>query len=307
MNKLIHYLFHNPRIILVVTLFKLSPLFSDKVYLKLLYYIDFGKKLNLKNPLTFNEKLQWLKLYDRRPEYTMMVDKLLVKDYVAKVLGEEYIIPTLGVWDSPDDIDIDSLPDQFVLKCNHDSGSICICHDKRTFDFEGAKRKLKKALKQNMYWRGREWPYRNVVRKVFAEKLMVENEESVATTKRLDDYKIFCFDGKPYMLFVASDRAHKVCFDYYDMDLKHLDLRQGADNFKGIVKLPKQFEKMKKLAAKISAGIPQVRTDFYEIEGKIYFGELTFFDSSGFAKFDPESWDEKLGELIVLPPPIRDM
>lgn len=236
-----------------------------------------------------------------------MVDKLLVKDYVAKVLGEEYIIPTLGVWDSPDDIDIDSLPDQFVLKCNHDSGSICICHDKRTFDFEGAKRKLKKALKQNMYWRGREWPYRNVVRKVFAEKLMVENEESVATTKRLDDYKIFCFDGKPYMLFVASDRAHKVCFDYYDMYLKHLDLRQGADNFKGIVKLPKQFEKMKELAAKISTGIPQVRTDFYEIEGKIYFGELTFFDSSGFAKFDPESWDEKLGKLIVLPPPTRDI
>lgn len=193
------------------------------------------------------------------------------------------------------------------MKCNHDSGSICICHDKRTFDFEGAKRKLKKALKQNMYWRGREWPYRNVVRKVFAEKLMVENEESVATTKRLDDYKIFCFDGKPYMLFVASDRAHKVCFDYYDMDLKHLDLRQGADNFKGIVKLPKQFEKMKELAAKISTGIPQVRTDFYEIEGKIYFGELTFFDSSGFAKFNPESWDEKLGRLIVLPLPIRDI
>lgn len=307
MNKLIYYLLHNPRIILVATLFKLSPLFSDKVYLKLLYYIDFGKRLNLKNPITFNEKLQWLKLYDHRPEYTMMVDKLLVKDYVAKVLGEEYIIPTLGVWDSPDDIDIDSLPDQFVLKCNHDSGSICICQDKRTFDFEGAKRKLKKALKQNMYWRGREWLYRNVVRKVFAEKLMVEDEESVATTKRLDDYKIFCFDGKPYMLFVASDRAHKVCFDYYDMDLKHLDLRQGADNFNGIVKLPKQFEKMKELAAKISAGIPQVRTDFYEIKGKVYFGELTFFDSSGFAKFDPESWDEKLGQLIVLPLPIRDI
>lgn len=307
MNKLIYYLLHNPRIILIATLFKLSPLFSDELYLKLLYYIDFGKKLNLKNPVTFNEKLQWLKLYDHRPEYTMMVDKLLVKDYVAKVLGEEYIIPTLGVWDSPDDIDIDSLPDQFVLKCNHDSGSICICQDKRTFDFEGAKRKLKKALKQNMYWRGREWPYRNVVRKAFAEKLMVEDEESVATTKRLDDYKIFCFDGKPYMLFVASDRAHKVCFDYYDMDLKHLDLRQGADNFNGIVKLPKQFEKMKELAAKISAGIPQVRTDFYEIKGKVYFGELTFFDSSGFAKFDPESWDEKLGQLIVLPLPIRDI
>lgn len=307
MNKLIYYLLHNPRIILVATLFKLSPLFSDKVYLKLLYFIDFGKRLNLKNPITFNEKLQWLKLYDHRPEYTMMVDKLLVKDYVAKVLGEEYIIPTLGVWDSPDDIDIDSLPDQFVLKCNHDSGSICICQDKRTFDFEGAKRKLKKALKRNMYWRGREWPYRNVVRKVFAEKLMVEDEESVATTKRLDDYKIFCFDGKPYMLFVASDRAHKVCFDYYDMDLKHLDLRQGADNFNGIVKLPKQFEKMKELAAKISAGIPQVRTDFYEIKEKVYFGELTFFDSSGFAKFDPESWDEKLGQLIVLPLPVRDI
>lgn len=300
---------------LVYYLINATPLkkcVPDKWYLTIQYCCFCGKFINWKNPKTFNEKLQWLKVYNRKPEYTMMVDKVKVKDYVAQKIGEQYVIPTLGVWDKPEDIDFDALPNQFVLKCNHDSGSICICRDKKTFDKSKAVSKLKAAMKRDMYWDGREWPYKNVEKKVFAEKFMMEapsfciNDNANQKPEELIDYKFFCFNGKPKVLFVASDRANKVCFDYYDMHLNHLDLKQGSDNFKGEVKLPKHFEEMKKLAEELSVGIPQVRTDFYEIDNKVFFGELTFFDSSGLAKFSPESWDEKLGKLIVLPPHITD-
>jgi len=297
---------------LVYYLINATPLkkcVPDKWYLTIQYRCFCGKFINWKNPKTFNEKLQWLKVYNRKPEYTMMVDKVKVKDYVAQKIGEQYVIPTLGVWIKPEDIDFDALPNQFVLKCNHDSGSICICRDKKTFDKSKAVSKLKAAMKRDMYWDGREWPYKNVEKKVFAEKFMMEapsfciNDNANQKPEELVDYKFFCFNGKPKVLFVASDRANKVCFDYYDMNLNHLDLKQGSDNFKGEVKLPKHFEEMKKLAEELSVGIPQVRADFYEIDNKVFFGELTFFDSSGLAKFSPESWDEKLGKLIVLPPP----
>lgn len=282
---------------------------DDKPYLKLRYRASFGKKLDLEHPVTFNEKLQWLKLYNRKPEYTIMVDKVKAKEYVANLIGQEHIIPTLGVWDNPDEIDFDSLPNQFVLKCNHNSGlGMCICRDKRLLDITKVKRALWKGLKENYFLQGREWPYKNVPRKILAEKFMVDNSSSgQAITKDglkdLNDYKFFCFNGEPKVLFISSDRSQNVCFDYYDMQLNHLDLKQGGDNFKGVVVLPKHFEEMKDLAAKISQNIPQVRTDFYEINGNIYFGEMTFFDSSGFEKFSPDSWDEKLGKLIILPPP----
>lgn len=302
-------LFTKPNIIGIILLSKFSFLIPDKPYLQMMYWLNMGKKLDLKNPKTFNEKLQWLKLYNHNPEYTVMVDKVKAKEYVAKLIGEEHIIPTLGVWDDPDDIDFDALPNQFVLKCNHNSGTgMCICRDKSKLDIEKVKAELRKGLKENYFMRWREWPYKNVPRKILAEKFMVDTEQNVeAITKgkleELNDYKIFCFNGEPKVLFVASDRANKVCFDYYDMNLKHLDLKQGGDNYHGEVKLPKHFEEMKELAAKISQGISHVRTDFYEINDKVYFGELTFFDSTGMAKFTPEEWDEKLGKLIVLPPP----
>lgn len=282
---------------------------DDKTYLKLVYRGHFGKKLNLDNPITFNEKLQWLKLYNRKPEYTIMVDKVKAKEYVANIIGEEHIIPTLGVWDDPDDIDFDKLPNQFVLKCNHNSGiGLCICKDKSKLDIEKVKEGLRKGLKENFYLMGREWPYKNVPRKILAEKYMVDSEyDKKAIGKEdlqeLHDYKFFCFNGEPKVLFVSSDRTKKVCFDYYDMSLNHLDLKQGGDNYNGHIALPEHFEEMKSLAEKISANIPHVRTDFYEINNEVYFGELTFFDSSGFAKFEPENWDERLGKLIVLPPP----
>lgn len=302
-------LFTKPKIIGIILLGKFSFLFPDKPYLQLMYWLNMGKKLDLKNPETFNEKLQWLKLYNHNPAYTVMVDKVKAKEYVAGIIGEEYIIPTLGVWDDPDDIDFDALPDQFVLKCNHNSGTgMCICRDKSKLDIKKVKADLRKGLKENYYMKWREWPYKNVPRKILAEKFMQDmggqaQSISKAQLEELNDYKIFCFNGEPKVLFVASDRANKVCFDYYDMQLHHLDLKQGGDNYKGEVKLPQHFEEMKSLAAKISKDIPHVRTDFYEINGKVYFGELTFFDSTGMAKFSPEEWDEKLGKLIVLPPP----
>lgn len=292
--------FHSPKLFLIIFVSKVSFILTDKAYLKLLYWLHFGKKMNLNNPCTFNEKLQWLKLYNHNPLYTIMVDKVKAKDYVASIVGEEYIIPTLGVWDDPDDIDFDSLPNQFVLKCNHNSGlGMCICRDKSKLDIQKVKAELRKGLKQDYYKKWREWPYKNVPRKILAEKFMVE-ENCLYTTKDLEDYKFFCFNGVPKIMFVASDRANKVCFDYYDMHLRHLNLKQGGDNYKGEVKLPQHFEEMKALAAKISKNIPHVRTDFYEINNKVYFGELIFFDSSGFARFEPEEWDEKLGELIDL-------
>lgn len=272
-------LFTKPNIIGIILLSKFSFLIPDKPYLQLMYWLNMGKKLDLKNPKTFNEKLQWLKLYNHNPAYTVMVDKVKAKEYVAKLIGEEHIIPTLGVWDDPDDIDFDALPNQFVLKCNHNSGTgMCICRDKSKLDIEKVKAELRKGLKENYFMRWREWPYKNVPRKILAEKFMVDTEQNKETITKgkleeLNDYKIFCFNGEPKVLFVASDRANKVCFDYYDMDLKHLDLKQGGDNYHGEVKLPKHFEEMKELAAKISQGIPHVRTDFYEINDEVYVSE----------------------------------
>ena len=419
---------------------------DDKTYLKLVYRGHFGKKLNLDNPITFNEKLQWLKLYNRKPEYTIMVDKVKAKEYVANIIGEEHIIPTLGVWDDPDDIDFDKLPDQFVLKCNHNSGiGLCICKDKSKLDIEKVKEGLRKGLKEDFYLMGREWPYKNVPRKILAEKYMVDdsgpdlkdykmmcfngkvmctyvcmnrfeegglkinfydrnwkrlpfersqkpasiNDVNIPTgyskmlelaerlsknipflrtdfyeiggelffgeitfypvsgleefspekwdenlgklivlpemggviidnenyclflhmpfnhpkhlKEDLNDYKIFCFNGKPEIIFVSNDRSKGVCFDYFDMDFNHLPFQQGGPNYQGVIERPKQLEEMRRLAAQLSKGIPHVRVDFYDLNGKVYFGEMTFFDSSGFASFKPDEWDEKLGKLITLP------
>lgn len=258
-----------------------------------------GKKLKLKNPKTYSEKLQWLKLYDRNPEYIKLVDKYEVKPYVADKIGEEYIIPTLGIWDHVEDIDFDSLPEQFVLKCTHDSGGLVICKDKAGLNIEEAKKKLSAALKNNFYYQGREWPYKNVKPRILAEAYM---EDSV--TEELRDYKFFCFDGVAKAMFVASERqkeGEEVKFDFYDRDFNHLDFRQGHPNAKEPIEKPATFEKMRQLAEELSKGLLQVRVDFYEVDGKIYFGELTFFHHNGFMPFDPEEWDYTFGSWIKLP------
>ncbi len=278
---------------------RLLQLLPDKLYIQLLYYKHFHQFVNLKNPVSFNEKLQWLKINDRKPIYTTIVDKLKMKDYLREVLGEDYTIPTLAIWDSPSDIDFDSLPNQFVLKWNHDSGSIVICKDKCTFDKEKALKKLHHGAKFNGFWYGREWPYKDVTPKVFAEPYM-EDEE----THELRDYKLFTFDGEVKLLLIASDRqvpGEDTKFDYFDMDLNHLDIVNQHANAYIIPKPPKTFPLMKQLAERISKGFIHLRVDFYEVNGKLYIGELTLYHGSGLMTFSPERWYKTMGDWIKLP------
>lgn len=298
--KVINYLLHDRNKLKLAILHRCAKLYkSDEKYLKTLFKWRMGKELNLENPKTFNEKLQWLKLYNRRPEYTMMVDKYAVKLYVAEKIGEEYIIPTLGVWDSFDDIDFDKLPNQFVLKTTHGGGNtgVVVCKDKSKFDIHSAKKKLKKSFKQDLYISLREWPYKDVKKRILAEQYIADSNGE------LNDYKFFCFHGVPKMMFMATERNSKtgVCFDYFDMEFNHLPFEQCGPNSKKQLSKPLAMDEMKQIAIKLSANIPHVRVDLYNVDGKIYFGEITFFDSSGLEQFDPIEWDYKLGDWIDLP------
>lgn len=276
--------------------YHLPAILPDEWYLRVAWRVNMGYPLDLKHPQSFNEKLQWLKLHDRRPEYIQMVDKLQAKELVANKIGQQYIIPTLAVFDSVDAIDPDTLPNQFVLKCNHDSGSSIICKDKSAFGFNNIKQQLKSALKHNYYRDSREWPYKAVKPKVFAEAYM-EDEYG-----ELRDYKFFCFNGVVKALFVATNRAGRgeTYFDFYDDNYTHLPVIQGHPNAKTPPKKPKGFETMKQLAAHLSEGIPEVRIDFYDVNGKVYFGEFTFFHFSGNVSFNPPEWDYTLGNWIDL-------
>lgn len=275
---------------------KLLKLLPDYIFLQIKYRYKFNKKLDLKKPQTFNEKLQWLKLYDRNPEYTKMVDKYEAKKYVANIIGEEYIIPTLGVYDKFEDINFATLPNQFVIKCTHDSGGLIICKDKTKLNIKEARKKINKSLKRNYFYTGREWPYKNVKPRIIAEQYMVDESGT-----ELKDYKFFCFNGEPKLLFVAKDRPYATKFNYYDMDFKKLPFKQHYKNFNDYIEKPKGFEKMIELSRKLSKDIPHVRVDFYDINGKVYFGELTFYHFSGFEKFEPNEWDKKLGDMLELP------
>lgn len=299
LKRKLHTLFNTPRIFMKkfqsTFLFSLLP---DKLALKIQYKNIFLKDLDLDNPKTFNEKLQWLKLYNRKPEYSMMVDKYAVKEYVASVIGEEYIIPTYGVWDKFDNIDFDSLPERFVLKCTHGSGDVVICKDKRFFDKVAAKRKLDKSLKTDYYKIGREWPYKNVKPRIIAEKYMEDDK-----TSELRDYKFFCFDGIAKALFVATDRQkdnEEVKFDFFDIGFNRLDVKQGHPNAQICPDKPETFDEIKLLSERLSKNIPQLRVDFYEVNGKAYFGELTFSHFGGFMPFNPEEWDDVFGSWIDL-------
>lgn len=274
---------------------------SDTAYLKLIYWLIFGRKLDLKNPQTFNEKLQWLKLNNRKTEYTTMVDKYEVKKYIAEKIGEEYVIPTLGVWDNFDDIDFDLLPNQFVLKCTHDSGGLVICKDKSKFDIVMAREKINQALTRRFYYFGREWPYKEVKPRIIAEKYMVDKSVS-----ELRDYKFFCFNGEPKMFKIDFNRYTNHQANYYNLKgelLKFGEVVCPPDYSKNI-EMPQKLEEMIGLAKKLSKNIPFLRVDFYETDGNVYFGELTFFPASGFGKFEPDEWDKKIGEWINLPKPV---
>lgn len=270
----------------------------DKPYLKLMFRAVTGKRLNLHNPKNFNEKLQWLKLYDRNPLYTVMVDKVKAKEYVASKIGDEYIIPTLGVWDNADEVDFDSLPSRFVIKCNHNSGKgMYICRDKSKMDVHKVREGLRRGLQENYYKHGREWPYRDVPRRIIAEQYM-EDESGY----ELKDYKVFNFNGKPELIEVDFDRFINHHRNIYSADWKRLKLEiQYKSDPQRDIPRPECLDEMMELCRKISTGIPHVRTDFYIVNGRLYFGELTFFHGSGMECFNPSEWDEKLGTLIKLP------
>lgn len=271
---------------------------SDERYLKVAYRLKMGRRLHLDPPVTFNEKIQWLKIHDRKPIYTTLVDKYLVKKWVADRIGEEYVIPTLGVWEHFNDIDFNTLPDQFVLKCTHNSGGVVICRNKAELNLKSAKKTIERDLSRNFYWGQREWPYKNVVPRIIAEQYLEDKE-----TDSLIDYKFFAFDGDVKALFVATDRNSKkeTKFDFYDANFHHLPIINGHPNARVEPAKPETFDRMKELAAILSKGIPQVRCDFYEVDGKVYFGEMTFSHYSGFVPFEPSEYDVIFGEWIHLP------
>lgn len=293
-RKLFRYLYDSDyRFLINSYRFGMYKEMSDEAYLKRTFKACFGYVPDLENPRTFNEKLQWLKLHDRKDIYTTMVDKYEAKKYVGHVIGEKYVIPTLGVWDHFDDIDFSKLPMSFVLKCTHDSGSVVLVRDKNHWDKDAAKKLLERGLSRNYYWSGREWPYKNVKPRILAEEMVDMNPV---------DYKWICLKGEPEVLCMCMDRQKgDLTFNYYDMNFNLLPFEWVHPNIKtGGVKRPENFDEMKKLAQKLSEGIPEVRVDFYDINGQVYFGELTFYHQSGFAPFSPEEWDLKLGQLLDL-------
>lgn len=272
---------------------------NPEKYIPKMFKVRMGEYPNLETPQTYNEKLCWMKLYYHNPVFTKLVDKYDVKDYVATKIGSQYIIPTIAVWDRVEDIEWDKLPNQFVLKCTHDSGGLVICKDKSKLNISAAKKKLNRSLKKNYYYDGFEWPYKDVNPRIIAETYMEDTK-----TQELRDYKFFCFDGEVKALFIATERQKEgedVKFDFFDADFNHLPFRQGHENAAVLPEKPLCFEEMKRLSAILSEGLPHARIDFYEVDGKIYFGEITFFHHGGWTKFAPKEWDYTFGSWIKLP------
>lgn len=278
---------------------KIKDCLPAELYLRLKYYRVFHKKLNLRHPVTFNEKLQWLKLYDHNPIYPSLVDKYEVKKIVSEKIGSQYIIPTYGVWNSFDEIDFDKLPNRFVLKCTHDSGGVFIVKDKKSMDIKAARSKINNSLKNNFYYEGREWPYKSVKPRIIAEKYLSDSVES----EELSDYKLQCFDGKVDDILVCSGRNSEegVKYYYFDKDWNYLPYSYETEDIEKFKQLkPQNLELMIQLAEKLSRNFPELRVDLYEIQGKVYFGELTLFSNSGFdTTITPEA-DKILGEKLSL-------
>ena len=297
--KIMKYLKQPKKIIINLAYKGFFNWMNDRSYLKMLYKLKMNTSLNLENPKTFNEKLQWLKIYDRKEIYTTMVDKYKVKDYIANMIGEEYIIPTLGVYDKFSNIDFSKLPNQFVIKCTHDSGGLVICRDKKQFNQNEAQKKLNQSMKKNFFHNNREWPYKNVEPKIIIEKYM-QNEQDTS----LSDYKFYCFNGNVKYLYISMglENHQTARIAFFDTDFKPAGFgRSDYQTFDSIPNKPKNYERMKELAEKLSQNNPFMRVDFYEINGKIYFSELTLYPCGGFMPFQPKEWDYKLGKLLTLP------
>ena len=294
-----HLLYHNKGIFLAALLGKISFLVPDKLYLQMVFRLKMGYSLNLDSPKTYNEKIQWLKLYNRNPLYTTLVDKYAVKKWVSDKIGVEHVIPTVGVWKNAKDIDFDSLPNQFVLKTtNGGGGDVIICKDKSKLNKDNTIKLLNKGLKRSLYCEHKEWQYKNIIPQIIAEKYM-EDESG-----ELRDYKFFCFDGKVKALFIATDRLKEnedTKFDFFDRDFNHLAITNGHPNARVTPQKPKMYNEMLGIAEKLAEGFPHVRVDLYETGEKIYFGEMTFSHHSGLCPFSPNEWDYKFGEWLKLP------
>lgn len=277
---------------IIKNLLKILP---DKLYLQIMYFKHFRKFINFNNPKNFNEKIQYLKLKYRSNELTEMADKYKVKQYVSKLIGNEYVIPTLGVWSTTEEINFNELPKKFVLKCNNDSGGVVICKDKQALNIEETKKFLNSRLNNNGFWYGREWPYKNIKPCIIAEKYMENNGQN-----ELIDYKFFCFNGQPKVVLVCSERfaSNNMCKTYFDENWNLLNIMEANHRIDKEQKKPQSFEKMKTISQKLAKGMPFVRIDFYEIEGSLYFGEITFFPASGLEKFKPEKWNNIFGDMI---------
>lgn len=296
-NKIIKYI-KNPRLIMVYMASKgVLKWLPDENYIKLLYKANFGYELDLETPITFNEKLQWLKINNRKVEYIKMVDKFLVKKYVSDKIGKQYVIPTLGVWDNFEDIDFNKLPNRFVLKCTHDSGGLVICKDKKRLNIDKISQKLRQSLKREYFSWGREWPYKDVKPRIIAEEYIA------CDGHELQDYKIHCFNGVPKIILVCSERYSKngLKEDFFDTEWNHLDLKRPKYPNSSITpKKPMNLNLMLELATVLAEDIPFSRIDFYEVSGRVLFGEITFFPASGFEKFNSNEWDTRLGSWISI-------
>lgn len=274
----------------------IGRLLPDKIFLQIKYKILMGKKLELSTPVLFSEKMQWLKLYDRKIEYTELVDKYLVKDVVKKELGEKYIIPTLGIWNNFSDIDFKTLPHQFVLKCTHDSGGIIICKDKNKLDMINAKKIIERSLKRNYFYSNREWPYKNVKPRIIAEQYLENGEEG------LHDYKVWCFNGEPKYIQYISGRIKNITYEaFYDLNWKKQSFYFHNPILKKDVVKPKNLAELINSARILSKNKPFSRCDFYVLEdGSLKFGEITFFPMSGLETWKPREMDKKIGEMIKI-------
>ena len=273
----------------------------DEAYIRLFYFATTGRMLNLKNPVTFEDKQQWLKLHDRKEEYHELVDKYAVRKHIKSIIGEKYCIPLIGHWSRFEDIDFDTLPESFVIKCNHDSGSVKVIKNKSILtgtDMERLRNHFSKRLSYDFYYAGREYPYKGLKPRILIEKYMTDDKQELSG---LNDYKFFCFHGEPRIVLIVTDRATDCRYDFYDMSFNHLDLRYGKGRDDDRIQKPVFFDEMKEVAAKLSKGIPFVRMDLYEVGGQVYFGEYTFFDGGGFQFLEPEEWEYTMGSWIKLP------
>lgn len=305
MIKLFDYLFYHPAYLLAAVWSYVGHFFSDETYLRVRFRLLMGKWPNLKNPQTFSEKLQWLKLHDRRPEYTVMVDKYAVKDYVARIIGEEYVIPTLGVWNNPEEIEWEKLPNQFVLKTTHGGGSlgVVVCKDKTKLDKDKTITKLKASMKDDGFRIQGEWPYKNVPRRIIAEKYL----EPSPNMKDLPDYKWYCFNGTPKYCQVIQGRSSNETIDFFDTSWIHQDFvglnPMNGPEFNNAIEeplRPSNLDVQLRITRCLSKGIPFSRIDLYSVDDKVFFGEITFFPFSGFGSLRPQEWNLILGDMIEL-------